>query len=342
MFKRTFECPYWQETLERVIEMIAPDTHCALDGFLDRMDQLHSAPQVAQKILQLTRDAEFDVDQVARCIESDPALTAKILRVANSSKYGLRHKVNGVRQAVTFIGQRSLRLIALTFGLVDSLARGAKGKKYTEFWRRSLTMGSVSSELAKLTPDARSDEAYSTGLLADMGELIFAQLEPERFFPISDNYPHGQELVAAERQEFGFAHPELGARLLQRWELPEELIEAVALHHIADEATEGLALAVRAGDLMADALWTPHSKQVAASKILLQQQYNLDLDGYIAMAVECKGEIQENADMFGVSLPGSIDCDALLEEARKVHVEASLEAALDLDSITAAIEDHST
>ncbi len=320
-------------------QMITSESNRLIDSFLHRMDQLHSAPQVAQKVLQITRDPEFDVGQVARCLESDPALAAKILRVANSSKYGLRHQVTSVRQAVAFIGQRSVRLIALTFGLVDSLTRGAHGKQYSEFWRRSLTIACVAAESARNTDDVPTDEAYAAGLLADMGQLILAQLEPERFFGLSDQYAHGTDLVAAERQEFGFAHPELGARLLQQWELPESLIEAVALHHVADEAADGVGLAVRAGDLMSDALWTPESRQVAASKALLQEEYGLDLDGYIALAVDCKREIQENADLFGVTLTGTIDCDALLEEARKVHAEASLEAALDLDNITSVIED---
>ncbi len=321
--------------------MIAPTTNRAVDGFLDRMDQLHSAPQVAQKILLLTRDPEFDVRKVVVCIESDPALSAKILRVANSSRYGLRHKVTSVRHAVTFIGQRSLRLIALTFGLVESLTRGARGEQYSEFWRRSLTIATVAAELAKSKRDLNADEAYSAGLLADMGELIFAQLEPERFFELVDRYPHGPDLLQAERDEFGFAHPELGARLLQRWELPAELVEAVALHHVDEDETGLLTLAVHAGDMMAHALWTPRSPYVAMSQAFLKQEFGLDLDGYIALAVDCQREIDENAKMFGIALPGTIDCEMLLEEARRAHDEASLEAALDLDSITSAIDDTS-
>lgn len=312
----------------------------AIDGLLDRMDQLHSAPQVAQKILRLTKDSDFEVGTVARCIESDPALAAKILRVTNSSRYGLRHQVTSIRQAVGYIGQRSLRLIALTFGLVESLTRGARGQQFNQFWQRSLTMATVAAELAKTTSEISADDAYSAGLLADMGELIFVQTEPERFAQISAGVTHGPELIEAERAEFGFAHPELGARLLQRWELPRELISAVALHHVTDEQLEPLEVAIQAGDLMAEALWTPQSPQLATSKALLVEHFGLDLDGYIDLAVNCQREISENADLFGVSLEGEIDCQALLEEARRVHNEVSLEAALDLDSLTATFEDH--
>ena len=321
--------------------MIAPDNSRVIDCFLDRMDQLHSAPQVAQKILRLTRDPDFDVRKVARCIESDPALTAKILRVTNSSRYGLRHKVSSIHQSVAFIGQRSLRLIALTFGLVESLTQGESGKQFCNFWRRSLTMATVASELAKTTPEIPADDAYAAGLLSDVGELIFAQVEPERFAAACEHVSHGPELLAAERAEFGFAHPELGARLLQRWEIPEELVAAVALHHIEDDdELEPLAIAIRAGDLMADALWTPKCPQLAQSKALIEEHFRLDLDGYIELAVCCQREITEGADLFGVRLDGDIDCQSLLEEARLVHNEASLEAALDLDSLTATFEDH--
>jgi HD-like signal output (HDOD) protein len=313
----------------------------AADELIARVDQLHSAPQIAQKILSLTRDLDFNMDEVAKCLENDPALAAKILRVVNSSRYGLRHDVSCIRQAATYIGQRSLRLLTLTFGLVDSLTRGPAAKLYSDYWRRALTMATAASQLAALDEDVANHDAYTGGLLADVGMLVFAQFHAEAYTELCETAPHGPELIDRERERFGCGHPTLGARLLQRWELPEPLIDAVADHH-GDPATgTGLQIAVRTGDMMADALWTPNSPNIMAVKLLTQREFSLDTDGFIDLALCCQREVTECAIAFNLQLQGSIDCDQLIEEARRQHDEASLETALELDSLIMAFEDRS-
>src|SRR5262245_62682931 len=86
----------------------------ALDRLIRQIDRLHSGPGVAQKILALIRDPEFDMVEVAQCLEHDPALSARILGVVNSSRYGLAHKIASIRHAAAFLGRRSLQLVTLS------------------------------------------------------------------------------------------------------------------------------------------------------------------------------------------------------------------------------------
>ena len=101
-------------------QSVTPETLKAADKLIGKIDQLHSSPQVSQKILNLTKNSDYNLNEVTKWLENDPAMTTRILRTINSSRYGLRHKVTNVRQAAAYIGQRSLRLITLTFGLVET------------------------------------------------------------------------------------------------------------------------------------------------------------------------------------------------------------------------------
>lgn len=323
------------------MEMTQTDDTHAMDDYIRRTAQLHSAPTVAKEILDRTRAIDFDVREVVACIEKDPALVARILQLVNSPRYGLAHNVSSLRQAVTYIGQRSLRLVAVTFSLVDGLTKGIGSELYGSFWRRALTMAVVASRLARIRGDYDRDNGYSAGLLADLGMLLLAQIEPQRYVPLCQQWAHGPDLVAAERAAFGFGHPALGAHMLTRWSFPEDLTRAAAWHHEFHVDASPLQLAVFAGDLMADVLWTRNSPNLADARKLLHFGFGLDTDAFINLAVACKADISRQAEIFAVQLSGNIDCQALLEEARQQHLDLALEAALDMDSVEAVLDDHS-
>lgn len=318
------------------------DQHDIAETLIASIDQLHSVPGIAQEILRLTGNTDFDVRRVVACVEKDPAMVAKILRIVNSSRYGLKRRVTSVRQAVTYLGQKSLRMITLSFGLVDSLTRGRGAEVCEGYWKRALSMSSVCARISLTHPDIADDDAYTAGLLADIGVLILAQLYGDTYLELSSTTPHGPELVQAERVMCGVSHPFLGARLLEKWELPETLVEAVGDHHELKDGAFPLEVAVRAADLMADALWTPCSPNVLAAKTLMHEEFGMTTDSFIDLALECQNEIQENANLFGVKMPGSIDSAQLISEARRQHADASLETALEFDSIVTAFDDCST
>lgn len=318
--------------------MQANETLDAVDELIERIDRLHSGPRVAQRIVALTREPEFDMRRVVECLEHDPALSARILSVVNSSRYGLAHDVSSVRHAATFLGRRSLRLIVLTFSLVDNLAKGPHGGLYADYWRRALTMAHVASRLSQTSRDIPDDEAYTSGLLADVGVLVLAQLEGERYRTLYERCPHGPALLSGEQTVLGFAHPQLGARLLERWQLPAAVVSAVLTHHDTDTDLPRLNLAVRAGDLMADALWVPDSSKVPATKALLETHFGFDLDRFIDLALSCRQDIEQSAHAFGISVGNSDAYEHVMCEAQRLFCEASIDAALEMDSLEMAID----
>ncbi len=308
-----------------------------MEDLIDRVEQLHSSPLVACKVLNVLKNPEFDVADVEKHLETDPGLASAVLRLVNSSTFGLGQKVFSLRQAIMLLGNRSLRLTVLSFGLVDRLTWGAPGQVCADYWRRALTIATGASQLCVGRDGARTDEAYSAGLLSDVGVLALAQLDTKRYVPLYQAHRHGRELMRAERAEFGFDHCTLGAQLLAHWSLPKKLTRAVFRHHARRPGRGALELSVVAADVLADVLWERDTPQLPAAQQLLLGAFGLDLDHFISLVLKCKADMAENAELFHVQLVGSINCQALQENALRLYKREAMESALDLDSLTAVM-----
>jgi HD-like signal output (HDOD) protein len=314
------------------------DDVAAMDAVLDRVTRLHSAPQVAQRILELTRDLYFDVAAVVRCLESDPALAARVLRVVNSAHYGLGTRVTSLRQAVAFLGQRSLRLVAMTFSLVDAMTKGPCQQLCAEYWKQALSLAVVASYLAKWSRGAvAQDSAYAAGLVADLGVLVLAQVFGETYAELYRQQGHGQELVEAERRELGFSHAALGARLLERWEFPAALVLSTLHHHEWTEGSPLLGRMVYLAHKTAELFWQRHCPDLSGLRQQLWEHFGLDTDQFIELVRQCAAEIENHARLFEVDLPEHLDCQALEERARQQQMDAAVAMALELDTVLAVI-----
>lgn len=310
----------------------------AIDDLLRRAERLHTAPEIAVSLLRLTRDEHFDIEQVADCITRDPALSARILRVVNSSLYGLRSEVHSLRHALLLCGYRTVRVLALTFTIVDALTKGPARRMYLDYWRRALTMAVVASRLAARGPAADRHQAYTLGLLADIGMLVVASADLESYATICRSSVDGDELAAAERQVYGFDHAEVTARLLERWRFEPAFVAAAEAHHHDSAMDSGLLASIRASSLMADVLWNRESSQGDALRRTLDAGFGLDLQGFGELALTAREEILLEAEAFGFDLGRPVDGQKLLEEARQRCIDAALETALDLDSLQAVIQ----
>lgn len=309
------------------------DSNDTIERMIRQIDRLHSGSGIAQKILRLIREPEFDLGAVAECLEHDPALSARILGVVNSSRYGLVHRIGSIRYAANFLGRRSLQLVTLSFSLIDGFSRGPYRQMYLDYWKRALTVATVAQRIAARSNGLCADEAYAAGLVADIGVLALAQVVGEPYVRLYLKHPHGPELVAVETHYLGFNHADFGARLLERWGLPAKVISAVAGHHQTTGESDPIEKVVHAGWLMAEALWSPNSPQVAAARTFLEKQCGFDLDDFIELALGCRNDIDESAAAFGIALGKSVNSHALVEEARRVSLETALDATFELESL---------
>lgn len=300
----------------------------SISKLLSRLDKLHSSPVIALQVMEQTKDPDFEIADVAQCLEHDPALAASILRLVNSSYYGLSQTVTSLPHAVTYLGRRPLRLAVLSFGLVKTLVSGAPAQFHQMYWKRSLTMAAAARKCAELTDDkgANADTAFAAGLLADLGMLVIAQLETDRYVEIADEPDHTIELVKAERELFGFDHMAVGQQLLQRWQLPTELIDAVANHHTYLPLSPTLNHLLLTANLMTEVLWNPACAYMQPLQQVLNRRLGLEVDELITLALKTEEAINESMDIFGVQIDGEIDLEEVEQQAREQYEQAALDS----------------
>lgn len=189
----------------------------------------------AVRIIELARDPELDIGRIAGVLAQDPALTAKVLRVANSPLYGQRRRSDNLRQAVTVLGLNATVTLALSFSLSTCLReRGSDRLDMDTIWRRALLGASAARVLGEHVELGDGEELFLAGLLQDVGIFALEAAAPERYpahVPVCDQ----EALAVAERDIFGVDHAEAGAWLLEHWGLPAYLADAVRHSHDAHD-----------------------------------------------------------------------------------------------------------
>jgi len=208
---------------------------------IQRGDAIPSMPQIAVRLLEILSDDEYRHADVAQLLSSDPAIAGDILRFANSPLFGLVRKVRQLGHAITLLGMKRVRTLLISRCLVDGLEfrrGGPVDRGY--FWRRSLISGALAAHFARLAAAApgreeERDEAFIAGLLSDAGVAVLARALPAEYAPLGTQYAAepAEKLVLREREQFGVAHPEVSALVLEKWMLPEEIVRAVRQHHDA-------------------------------------------------------------------------------------------------------------
>lgn len=206
---------------------------------LKATNQLPSPTGVALAVLRLTASETATAQEIARVLEADPALSGRLLKIANSAQSGSPRPVTSVRDAATRLGVRAVRTVALGFSLVSQHGHGTcRAFDYAGFWSRSLAMAVAAQAGARQSGHIAPAEAFTTGLLAQVGRLALASIYPDAYGEIlteagGDDAP---TLVRLERERFATDHNELAAAMLHDWGLPETYAAAAQHHEQPDRA----------------------------------------------------------------------------------------------------------
>lgn len=204
----------------------------AMQEFFDEKVKLPSPPAVALKILNAVQSDDNCFDELANIIIADPALTARILKIANSSLYGLAKQVESISQATALIGTQTLKNIALSFVFVNKFQNiDVNGFNLDLFWRRSIS-AAVAAEVLSEQLDCKNNDIFVTALLMDIGVLILFLSDPSGYSEVIDKKRvSGTSISVAEKKQFGFSHPEVSRFLLESWNLTETIYGPILLHH---------------------------------------------------------------------------------------------------------------
>jgi len=241
-----------------------------LDHLAAQAAQLYSLPSVAVQVLQLTGQGEVDRGALKACLENDPALTTRLLKVVNCSLFGLTRKVTDLGQALSLLGVKPLKMLVLGFSLPPQLVAETEKEVLTGYWRHALLKAGACRELSRRLFPGLAEEAFTIGLLQDVGELVLIQQLGGSYIRFRSQVQKEQrQLREAESLALGFDHVQLSAKLLCQWGMPPSFVSAVAGHiEELQPLDRPLIHTLAVSDLMARALngFATHEEVVAAAK----------------------------------------------------------------------------
>jgi diguanylate cyclase (GGDEF)-like protein len=282
----------------------------AVENLLKNDVRLPSPPAIAVRILEVVRREDFSFLELAQVIQTDPALTGRILRVANSSFYSLSRNVTTIETAIAVLGVNAAKNIALSFILRQAFPR-PQGERFDldRLWRRSIT-AAVAAQLISKAIGFKNDETFIASLLQDIGIAALFALRKDQYFEVLDEKAvTGLPVAEVERRVFGFDHQEVGAELLKFWGLPESVYLPIRYHHRVDSAPDAIRPLCRvlwASDRLSAIYHGAASvKNFLKSKEILTKQFRLDDEGAGALidaVAERSGELmsQFNCDQSNI------------------------------------------
>lgn len=219
---------------------------------IERTDAIPSPPQIVTRLLEITRDENFKQDDVVKLLSTDPGVSSDILRLANSAMFGVVRKIATLGQALTLLGIRRVRTLVIGRCMVDKLSGGSNqiiDPSY--YWRRSLATGVLSAHFADHVAPGQRDIAFMGGLLCDVGVVILSRALPEKYKAVAAEYApqQGSHFLEKELQTLGITHAEVSAAALQKWNLPEDMVQAIRHSHDTTRPNLGERAAQLAGVL---------------------------------------------------------------------------------------------
>lgn len=208
-----------------------------LASLVDDSLELASLPAVVVRAMELLHDPNSSASDIGQVIMDDPALSAKLLKIVNSAFYSFPSRIDTISRAITIVGTLEITDLILGSSAVDTFT-GLPNElvDMNQFWEHSLYTGVVARVLARQHRAPNTERFFVGGLLHDIGSLVLYNRCPEESRQALALAQTGQPLHLAEQSVFGFDHSDVGALLMEAWNLPEAFAEAARYHHRPNEA----------------------------------------------------------------------------------------------------------
>lgn len=197
-----------------------------LHHLISNAQHMPNIPKVVQELIESFGDENVTGNDIASKLNQDQAMTAKVLRMANSAKYGGHRNVGSVNDAVVLLGFNALRTMVLASGLTSAFPT-PEGFDIKEFWARSFLVASISKWVARYVPDTDAEVAFTCGMIHDIGGLLTHILVSDKAQEIERVVASGADRIEMEQSSLGFTYTEAGAELACRWKFPEEIVDGV-------------------------------------------------------------------------------------------------------------------
>lgn len=295
-----------------------------LDRFLQKTQRLYSLPAVAMEVLELTSQPKIDIRALRACIETDPALAVKVLRVVNSSLFGLSRDVSDLNQALALLGIKPLKLLVLGFSLSGPMFAKTTGAVADRYWRHTLTKAVATRELVERIWRLPADEPFLAALIQDIGMLVLLQELGENYARLAERALKNRTcLLKLEQDALDFDHRELTLRLLEHWQMPPSL--AALINRAGNPQQFGLlppterytAIAIYLAGLMADVMVDSRTTQLTTLLDIGSRVADLRPEFIMSFCCELQTKVDQLAESLSLTLPPGVDYRDVLARAHE-------------------------
>jgi HD-like signal output (HDOD) protein len=202
-----------------------------LKDFVQKIPSLPTLPVIAQEVLLLLDDDLVSVGKLESIIENDPAISVRVLSLANSAFWGIQ-PVGTLRDAIFRIGFNSVKYLAAGVSLMTLFDKGKHGRRdYQRVFNHSVATGFIAKLLSRNLRLAVPDEILINGMLHDIGILVLSRYFQDSYSKVRDLVKSGKPLIEAEMTVLDFTHAEIGSWLAEEWKLPASIISSTLYHH---------------------------------------------------------------------------------------------------------------
>ena len=221
----------------RDFEEISQCETAAADNLLTQLADIRdlpTLPAVFMRIMRMMQSKDTSVREISRVVEADQSIAMKILRLINSSFYGLSRSVYSVQQAIVLLGANTLKNILITASVFQALSRKSQkaGLNREAFWQHTMECGMIARCLDDKINCGREEEGFICGIIHDIGKVVLDQYFHDQLLSVlNKTRKEGISFYQAERELLGITHAEIGSRLAELWYLPDNLVEVIAQHH---------------------------------------------------------------------------------------------------------------
>jgi putative nucleotidyltransferase with HDIG domain len=216
---------------------------------LRRVRDIPALPKVVNQIVSLLGQANTPASEIARLITLDPGLTSRVLRMVNSAAYGIQRQITSIQHAIMLLGFTTVRGLVLSASIFKLFQGNTHaGLNLQAFWQHSIMTGLVARRLGEWLKLPEFEEAFSAGLLHDIGKLVLDQYLSQEYAQVllaasrTQIKPYGPRFLDVEFSKLACSHATIGEHVAHKWKLPLSLTEAIAFHHEPDKAEHAPAL----------------------------------------------------------------------------------------------------
>lgn len=203
---------------------------------------LPPVPHVAAKTMDLVAKEDTSVAEIQKVISADQALTARILKMANSVFYSFDQKISTLSHAIVVLGFRAVQSMAIAASSRSLFVKkGAQfGLKEKLLWEHSIGVAMGCRQVARMVGFEKEEEAFIAGLLHDIGKAVLNQVIPKKYAKIVEKvYNENRTFADVEREVLGFDHSQIGALIAQKWNFSWDMVETIAYHHSPEAESTG-------------------------------------------------------------------------------------------------------